>query len=240
MKKLILSVLTALTAATGVIGVNGCGKPAKITAVTPQTASISDTQHQSFMIQDIRNLQDFLLARPTQEDLSEKPYDLDGDGKWDVFDLCLMKREVAKNMSKSEQETETKMDIEVNGHLLTATLADNSSATAFAELIKSETLTIEMNDYGDFEKVGRLPQNLPRSDEHISAEAGDIMLYQGNQVTIFYDTNSWSYTKLGKIDNVTQAELKEILGTGNTPITFSLEKTGEFDMECKTITPLIK
>lgn len=236
MKRLILSVLTALTAATGVIGVNGCGKPVKSTTVKPQTASISDNSHQDLTIQDVRNLQDFLLARPTQEDLNGKPYDLDGDGKWDVFDLCLMKREAAKNMSISEKETETKMNIEVNGHLLTATLADNSSAKALAELIKSEPLTIEMNDYGDFEKVGRLPQSLPKSDEYISTEVGDIMLYQGNQMTIFYDTNSWSYTKLGKIDNVTQAELKEILGTGSVSVTFSLErKTGVFDMENKTV-----
>ena len=236
MKKLILSFLTVFTALTGVIGINGCGKPAEKNDVTSQTAIISDAPHQDFTIQDIRNLQDFLLAKPTEEDLSGKPYDLDGDGIWDVFDLCLMKREVAKNMSTSDKETETKMNIEVNGHLLTATLADNFSAKAFAELIKSEPLTIEMNDYGSFEKVGKLPQSLPRSDEHISTEAGDIMLYQGNQVTIFYDTNSWSYTKLGKIDNVTQAELKEILGTGSTSITFSLErKTGVFDMKSKTV-----
>ena len=236
MKKLILSVLTALIAATEVIGVNGCDKAAKSTAVAPQTASILDTQHQDLTIQDVRNLQDFLLAKPTQEDLSGKPYDLDGDGKWDIFDLCLMRRKAAENMSTSDKETETKMNIEVNGHLLTATLADNSSAKALAELIKSEPLTIEMNDYGDFEKVGRLPQSLPKSDEYISTEVGDIMLYQGNQMTIFYDTNSWSYTKLGKIDNVTQAELKEILGTGSVSITFSLEnKTGIFDMESKTV-----
>ncbi|MDE5765226.1 MAG: aldo/keto reductase [Ruminococcus sp.] len=62
------------------------------------------------------------------------------------------------------------------------------------------------------------------------------MLYQGNQITIFYDTNSWSYTKLGKIDNITQKELKEIFGTGSISITFSLEsKTGVFDMENKTV-----
>ncbi len=191
-----------------------------------------------YLIQDVINLQDFLLAKPTKENLKGKPYDLDGDGEWTAFDLCLMKREVAIDSEQDPdiKENEIKMNVEVNGHLLTATLADNPSAKALAELIRSEPLTIEMNDYGSFEKVGKLPQNLPRSDESISTEVGDIMLYQGNQMTIFYDTNSWSYTKLGKIDNVTQAELKEILGTGSVSVTFSLErKTGVFDMERKTV-----
>lgn len=136
----------------------------------------------------------------------------------------------------SEKENEIKMNIEVNGHLLTATLADNSSAKAFAELIKSELLTINMNDYANFEKVGKLPENLPRNDEQITTEAGDIILYQGNQVTIYYDENTWNFTRIGKINNITQAELKEILGTGSVSVTFSLErKVGVFDMERKMV-----
>ena len=236
MKRLILSVFTALTAITGTFGVNGCDKMADGTVITPQTAIVSDTLQQDFTIQDLNNLQDFLLAKPAQEDLNGKPYDLDGDGKWSVFDLCLMRRKVAEILSTSEKETETKMNIEVNGHTLTATLADNSSAKAFAELIRSEPLTIEMNDYGGFEKVGRLSKNLPKNNEQITTEAGDIILYQGNQVTIYYDENTWNFTRLGKIDNITQAELKEILGTGSVSVTFSLErKTGVFDMESKTV-----
>lgn len=120
----------------------------------------------------------------------------------------------------SEKEHETKMNIEVNGHLLTATLADNSSAKAFAELIKSEPLTINMSDYANFEKVGKLPENLPRNDEQITTEAGDIILYQGNQITIYYDENTWNFTRIGKINNITQTELKEILGTGSVSVTF--------------------
>ncbi len=99
MKKLILSFLTVFTALTGMIGINGCGKPAEKNDVIPQTASISDTLHQDFTLQDIRNLQDFLLAKPTQDDLKGKLYDLDGDGIWNVFDLCIMKKKVAENMS---------------------------------------------------------------------------------------------------------------------------------------------
>ena len=73
---------------------------------------------------------------------------------------------------------------------LTATLADNSSATAFYELLKKGPLTVKMVDYGNFEKVGPLGTSLPRNDTQITTEAGDIILYQVYQITIYYDTNS--------------------------------------------------
>ena len=97
-------------------------------------------------------------------------------------------------------------------HTLAATLADNSSAMAFYELL----------DYGNFEKVGPLGTKLPRNDTQITTQAGDIILYQGNQITIYYDTNSWNFTRLGKVDGVTQAELKKILGKGNVTAVFSV------------------
>ena len=103
---------------------------------------------------------------------------------------------------------------------LTATLADNSSARAFYELLRHAPLTIKMNDYGNFEKVGPLGTSLPRNDTQITTSAGDIILYQGNQITIYYDTNSWSFTSLGKVDGVTQAELKKILGKGDVTAVF--------------------
>ena len=105
-------------------------------------------------------------------------------------------------------------------HKLTATLADNSSALTFYELLNKAPVTIKMSDYGNFEKVGSLGTSLPRNDTHITTEAGDIILYQGNQITIYYDKNSWSFTRLGKIDGVTQAELKRVLGKGNVTAVF--------------------
>lgn len=105
-----------------------------------------------------------------------------------------------------------KIFIAVNGPTLTATLADNSSAQALVELLREAPITIEMQDYGNFEKVGGLGATLPRNDEQITTQAGDLILYQGNQITIYYDTNSWNFTRLGKIDDITQSELKEILG----------------------------
>ena len=109
-------------------------------------------------------------------------------------------------------------------HKLTATLVDNSSATAFYELLKQGPVTIKMRDYGNFEKVGPLGTTLPRNDTQITTKAGDIILYQGNQITIYYDTNSWNFTRLGKVDGVTQAELKKILGKSDVTAVFEILK----------------
>ena len=111
---------------------------------------------------------------------------------------------------------------DTGSHKLTATLADNSSATAFYQLLGKGPVTIKMSDYGSFEKVGSLGSSLPRNDRQVETSAGDIMLYQGNQITIFYNGNSWSYTPLGKVDGVTQTELKQILGKGDVTAVFDI------------------
>ena len=107
-------------------------------------------------------------------------------------------------------------------HTLTATLSDNSSAAAFYELLQKGEVTVKMHDYGNFEKVGSLPKSLPRYDKQITTSAGDIILYQGNQITIYYDVNSWNFTKLGKVEGKTQIELKQILGKGDVTAVFSV------------------
>ena len=119
-----------------------------------------------------------------------------------------------------------KLNIQIdNGtskHTLTATLNDNSSSSALVELLQKGSITIYMHDYSNFEKVGLLPATLPRNDQQITTEPGDIILYQGNQITIYYDTNSWNFTRLGKIDGITKAELKKILGKGNVTAVLSI------------------
>lgn len=351
------------------------------TSTKVETAEIPSDSYQ-YTIQDVCNLQDFLLTRPTKENLTGKPYDLNGDDRWDVIDLCLMKREVLKTMTtependtlvvyfsrtgntekiaeylieltdadgyvieaavpytdddikyqddncraNKEQNDKTvrpeiadpissidsydtiflgypiwwgqepriidtflesydfsdktvipfctsgssgietsekniselvsignqlegkrfpasatrndvkawydtlplnegnedmKLKISVNGTELTATLADSTAAKEFAEKLKDEPVTITLNEYGGFEKVGKLPWSLTKTDESIVTEAGDIMLYQGNQMTIFYNSNSWSYTKLGHIDNITGEELAKLFGEGNITVTLS-------------------
>ena len=107
-------------------------------------------------------------------------------------------------------------------HTLTATLVNNSSANALYNLLKRAPVTIKMSDYSNFEKYGPIGISLPRNDTKITTTAGDIILYQGNQIAIYYDTNSWNFTRLGKLDGVTQAELKRILGKGDVTAVFEI------------------
>ena len=131
--------------------------------------------------------------------------------------------------------SETKIIVSFNGHTYPATLTDNTSAEAFAELLKSGPLTISAHDYGSFEKVGDLGTTLPRNDEQITTSAGDIILYQGNQITVYYAENTWSLTRLGRIDD--PSGLRDALGGGDVTITFSLagENPGGFDLATKRV-----
>ena len=342
----------------------------------------SEAQTTVYTIEDVRNLQDYLLADTTEGELSDKNYDLNDDGRWDAFDLCLMRREVigepdddtngntlvvyfsrtgntekiaeylieltgaesyviqaavpytdedieynnsscranqeqndktvrpeiagqlislesydtvfigypiwwgqepriidtflesydlsektvipfctsaSSGISTSEKniaelvpigeqlpgkrfpanagkddvkawydtlplkKEESKLILSVNGHKLTASFADSTAAQELAGNLSTGPVSIELNEYGGFEKVGKLPWSLTRSDESIQTEAGDIMLYQGDQMTVFYAPNSWSYTKLGHIDDVSADELSAIFGQENISVTLSIE-----------------
>ena len=116
-----------------------------------------------------------------------------------------------------------KLKIHVNDTTFTATLADNSSATALKELLQKGDLTLDMEDFSNFEKVADLPTTLPRNDTQIDTDAGDLILYLGKRIVIYYDKNSWNFTRLGKIDNVNKKRLKQILGDGNATVTFSVK-----------------
>lgn len=111
--------------------------------------------------------------------------------------------------------------LQIGETTLTAELEDNSSARAFAELLAQGPVTVPMSDYGNFEKVGPLPTSLPENNQQITTEPGDIILYQGNSITVYYDVNTWNFTRLGKVRDVTQQELKDVLGEGDVEITFS-------------------
>ncbi len=111
----------------------------------------------------------------------------------------------------------------VNGKVLKILAAENSSADAFLDLLKAGDVTIEMHDYGSFEKVGPLGTTLPRNDEQITTEPGDVILYQGDQVTIYYDVNTWDFTLLGHVDGADGENMRDFLGDGDVTVVFSVE-----------------
>lgn len=109
-----------------------------------------------------------------------------------------------------------------NSSNLTATLAENSSASALLKLLESGPVAIEMHDYANMEKVGNLPESLPRNDTYFTAQPGDLVLYLGNQFVIYYGTNTYNFTRLGKVNgDYTGQQLKSILGNGNVTVTLS-------------------
>lgn len=125
--------------------------------------------------------------------------------------------------STQQEETEMKMKVQVGDTVFTATLAENSSVDALKELMADGSLTLNMSDYANMEKGADLGVTLPQNNEQMNTQTGDIILYQGRTFVIYYDTNSWSLTPIGKIDNVDAEELREALGTGDVTVTLSLE-----------------
>ena len=125
--------------------------------------------------------------------------------------------------TEAEGEESMMVNIEVNGETLKVKLSDNSSAEALKALLEEGPLTVEMEDYANMEKVGNLGTDLPRNDERITTEAGDVILYQGNQLVIYYAPNTWTFTRLGKVQDLTGEELYQILGSGGVTATLTLE-----------------
>ena len=121
--------------------------------------------------------------------------------------------------------SQTKVLLKVGDNTMYATLTDNEATRELTKMLEQGDLTIHMSDYGGFEKVGVLPQSLPTSNTQITTVPGDIMLYQGNQMVIFYGSNTWSYTRLGTIDSATESNLHQFLGSGDISITLSLESS---------------
>ena len=98
---------------------------------------------------------------------------------------------------------------------------DNESVEALKDLCSNQPLTIQMSMYGGFEQVGSIGADLPQNDEQTTTSSGDIVLYSGDQIVVFYGTNTWAYTRLGHIADKTQAELNELLSNGNITVTLS-------------------
>ena len=125
--------------------------------------------------------------------------------------------DIQDNMEENKVEN---MNVQVGDVVFSATLEKNEAVSALVEMMRESPVVIQMSDYSGFEKVGSLGTSLPTSNSQITTKSGDIVLYNGNQIVIFYGSNSWSYTRLGRIDDLSGWE--DALGNGGVTVTFSV------------------
>ena len=128
----------------------------------------------------------------------------------------------AGQQTGSKEKEMTTMYITIQGNKREITLADNASAVALVERLQQGNITYTADDYGGFEKVGSLGFSLPQNDVRMRTQPGDVILYQGNQIVLFYGSNSWSYTRIGKMEGLSQAELRSFFGAGQGEIQVTL------------------
>ena len=125
------------------------------------------------------------------------------------------------NFAKA-QTTMNKMSITIGGQTQSVTLEDNAATKALVEKLQQAPVTVTLNSSGDFEIWGALGFSLPTNNQQIMAQPGDVILYSGSNICIFYGTNAWSYTRLGKIDGLTGSELRSFLKAGESNISVTL------------------
>lgn len=159
-----------------------------------------------------------------------------------LFGCSQNKKEDTQDKTEKEEDTamvNDEIQLMIDDEPVEVEWESNESIDALKELIKDNPLTINMSMYGGFEQVGPIGASLPSNDKQMTTSSGDIVLYSGNQIVLFYGSNSWSYTKLGKM-LLDQTKLKELLGNGGVKVTLSLnnnqeDKVGVFDFENKTV-----
>ena len=123
---------------------------------------------------------------------------------------------------KETDDNNEDMKISINDTSIDVNWEENEAVDALKAAVKDNPMTINMSMYGGFEQVGSLDMSLPHNDIRITTEPGDVILYSGNQIVLFYGSNTWSYTRLGKIINMNEEQLRELLSKGNVSITISI------------------
>ena len=136
-------------------------------------------------------------------------------------------RDEIQVQTKNYETMTTKMYITIDGRTEAVTLTNNSATQALVAKLQEASVTVTLNSSGGFEIWGALGFSLPTSNEQINAQPGDIVLYNGSNICMFYGTNSWNYTLLGKIDGLSENELRTFLkaGESNISVTLSLSNT---------------
>lgn len=125
-----------------------------------------------------------------------------------------------ENSEETENITNMKINVQIGNVSFTAALEDNAATRELIEMMRQESISIDMSDYSGFEKVGSLGRSLTTDNHQTTTSAGDIVLYNGNQIVMFYGSNSWSYTRIGRIEDLSGWE--EALGSDNITAIFTL------------------
>lgn len=125
---------------------------------------------------------------------------------------------------KEENQMDTTLKMKIADMDVSVEWEDNESVTALRKLAQNGPLTVQMSMYGGFEQVGYLGTDLQRNDTQTVTQSGDIVLYSGDQIVVFYGSNSWAYTRLGHIIDKTDEEMAQLLSNGDVLITLSPEE----------------
>ena len=143
-----------------------------------------------------------------------------------IFSIVIMAALTGCTGSSGADHTQITQDVEQTGRDMKLRVDDteipvswekNASVSELKSLVENEPITIQMSMYGDFEQVGPIGQSITSNDKQITAKAGDIVLYSGDQIVIFYGTNSWNYTMLGHVD-MTEDVLTDLLSNGDVKV----------------------
>lgn len=127
--------------------------------------------------------------------------------------------------TQDDGEEISEMYVTVNGNKLKVTLEQNPSVAALIDILKQGDITFTADKNGNFEMYGDIGHNLPTNNKHISAQAGDVILYSGRYLCLFFGNNSYSYTRIGKINGYSPSELRALLGAdqGRVQVTVGLQ-----------------
>ncbi len=133
--------------------------------------------------------------------------------------------QAAENNTSSDETGigETTMIMKIGDTKVNVDWEDNQAVAALRDMAKGGDVIIQMSMYGGFEQVGSIGQSLPRDDKQTTTSSGDIVLYSGNQIVVFYGSNSWSYTRLGHISDKDEADMTDLLSNGDVTITIGIE-----------------
>ena len=134
--------------------------------------------------------------------------------------------EPAATEDRTEEEETQMLQMKIGETAVAVEWEENESVEALKALCREKPLTISLSMYGGFEQVGPIGTSLPRADKQTTTEAGDIVLYSGNQFVVFYGSNSWSYTRLGHISDQSAADMEALLGHGDVTLSLRLEAEG--------------